>query len=403
MNFTELQRYPPSLLVALWEDIHGKLSNNTDIMTLLQQRSRFFFDYQYSVFVSLMTEFSLSTGSVSTTLSKFPFPHLWRRIVQTTTKNTIFLSEHIYNIRYKIGVILLRMETIRSIKKMIIAWYRNSNVQYGTILARNRKDNLPDIRVTIKYRPAIDHYFEVAFSGRFKKDLEDGCFVIHTKKEGTTQEIVVIYCIYRSNPVEGKKRVYAYLDKHKTSVDAFDMAVQHIYAASKWDTNGYFVNVVQDYIMDYCKSTIYNKSFKSAQRLLRFATYDLVLAEYIWMVNFDTEKKRFALISDLELALRHQNKLLNANNIAELKMMLEKTMQANQKRNSSIYDDLPPQYWKLIQEAEKKHQSALNGTPVGCRGVRYYNSEEIDATRMMVKQAWIKADQWIGRNKNKKT
>lgn len=392
------QRYPPSLLVALWEHINGKIPKNTNLMSLLQKKSCFFYDYQYSSFTNLIL--GLSAGSVPTILSNFPFPHLWRRIIKTSTKNSIFLSDYAYQFRCKVGAILLRMESIRTIKKMIMAWYKN--VKYGTILARNRKDNRPDIRATIKYRPAIDHYFEVAFSGRFKKDMEDGCFVIHTKKEGTTQEVVVMYCLYRSNPVEGKRQVYAYLEKHKTSVEDFDTTVQAIYAAAKWDTIGCFVNLVQDYIMDYCKFTLYNKSFKSAQRLLRFTTHDLVLAEYIWMVNFDTEKKRFALVSDLELAVRHQNKLLRANNIAELKTMLEKTMTVNQKRNSSIYDDLPAQYWKAIQEAEQKHQSAVNGTFVGCRGVKYYNSEEIEATSMMVKQAWIRADQWVGRNKNKK-
>ena len=399
MNIVELKRYPPAFLTALWESINGKLPKNTDILNMLQQRSRFFYDYHYMVFVDMMNAFE------PTTILNFPFPHLLRRIVRTANKETFTQYRDTsfsftYMIRCKMAAILLRMETIRTIKKMIMTWHKN--VKYGIIVARNRKDNQPDIRATIKYRPAIDHYFEVAFSGRFKKDLEDGCFVIHTKKEGTRQEVVVMYCLYRSDPVDGKKQVYAYLDNHKTSVEDFDTTVQAIYAAAKWDTNGCFVNLVQDYIMEYCKSTLYNKSFKSAQRLLRFTTHDHVLAEYIWMVNFDTEKKRFALVSDLELAVRHQNKLLRANNIAELKIMLEKTMMVNQKRNSSIYDDLPPQYWKAIQEAEQKHQSAVNGTFVGCRGIKYYNSEEIEATRTMVKQAWIRADQWVGRNKNKK-
>lgn len=400
MDVAEFKQYPPAMLLALWESLNGKLPKDTDIMTLLQQRSRYFYDYdyQYATISNLMTFFRAN----ATTMTNFPFPHLWRRIVKSCRDATYYRSgsDLTYMIRCKVGAILLRMESIRTIKKMIMAWYKN--VKYGSILARNRKNNCPDIRVTIKYRPAIDHYFEVAFSGRFKKDLEDGCFVIHTKKEGTTQDVVVMYCLYRSNALEGKRQVYAYLDKHKSSVDEFDMVVQAIYATAKWDTNGCFVNLVQDYIMEYCKSTLYNKSFKSAQRLLRFTTHDLVLAEYIWMVNFDTEKKRFALVSDLELAVRHQNKLLRANNISELKTMLEKTMMVNQKRNSSIYDDLPPQYWKAIQDVEARHQSAVNGTPVGGYGVRYYNSEEIEATRTMVKQAWIKADQWIGRNKNKK-
>ena len=398
MHVNEFKQYPPAFLIALWESINGKIPTNTDIMTLLQERYRYFYDYQYAALENLMTFFQ----SNATTMINFPFPHLWRRIINgcRTGSHYVTGSDFTYMIRCKVGMILLRMETIRIIKKMIMAWYKN--VKYGTIVARNRKENKPDILVTIKYRPSIDHYFEVAFSGRFQKDLEDGCFVIHTKKEGTTQDVVVMYCIYRSNAVEGKKRVYAYLDKHKSSVDEFDMAVQSIYAAAKWDTNGYFVNLVQEYILEYCKTTLYNKSFKSAQRLLRFTTRDLVLAEYIWMVNFDTEKKRFALVDDLQLAVRHQNKLLRANNITELKTVLEKTMMVNQKRNSSIYDDLPPQYWKAIHDAEQRHQLAVAGTPVGFHGVRYYNSEEIDATRQMVKQAWIKADQWVGRNKNKK-
>lgn len=162
--------------------------------------------------------------------------------------------------------------------------------------------------------------------------MEDGCFVVHTKREGTDQEVVIMFCLFRSHPIDGKREIYAYLDKHKSSVEEFDNAVQSITATSKWDSRGTFVDVLQDYIMAYCKDTLYNKSFNSAKRLLRFTTHDPVVAEYIWKVNFNTMKKRFALISDLEIAVRHQNKLLRANNIEELGRMMQQSLSV----------DLPP-------------------------------------------------------------
>lgn len=389
--------FSPEFLTELWYDITRSKKDKDDIYKILikEKEKISFYENHYDIMSKLLKCHPVNIRPI---LKRFPFPHLWGRILKKSW--SLWIDSYAYNTRVRVGVILLRMRSIRKIKELVIRWYRT--MKEGVLIVRNRKDRLPDIRVSIRYHPQMDTYFDVAFSGRFPKDLEDGCFVIHTKKEGTTQRVVQIYWgIYRVDKKKGRQALVGYLDENKTSVEAFTEAMGSVAALEKYDPTGYFVSLAGEYINDYLKHTIYNRSFKSLERLNLFITRDPVLAEYIWGVNFDTDKKRFALAADLEIATKEQNKFIRSNTIAELRVMLDKKKELLKKRNRTIYDNLPENIWRQIRLAEENYQKALEGTPVGFHGVRYYSSEEMESAHHKVKEAWIRADQWIGRNNKK--
>lgn len=393
---------PRSFVKCIWQSCYGKISEKEFDKILEPGQLTYWNDnyYRFHNFSETMVAVFGTPDDLADILARFPFPSLWKKLATTPSFHfTYYFRDQLSEMRYKMGAILLRMETYRHIKKMIVAWYRQG--KEGVLIIRNRKDQMPDIRVNIRFYPSMDCYFETAFSGRFSKDLEDGCFVIHTKREGTSQRVVQIYWeIYRKDKKAGKMALYEYLDQHKSSVEDLTDAMAEVQAVAKWDMMGYFVMLTQEYLMDYINDTFYNKSFKTSDRLLRFTSMDPIKAEYIWSVNFATEKQRFALAGELGIALRDQNKFIKSKNVEELQCLVKNKKNALQKHRSSIYDDLPTHIWNKIKDAENKLKQAEAGTPIGLFGrSRYYSSEDIEAARFCLKQAWIKADQWVGNNK----
>jgi hypothetical protein len=283
---------------------------------------------------------------------------------------------------------------------MIVDFSRSK--KNGVIIARNRKYKLPDVEIEISYYPKMDPYFVSAFSGRFGKDLENGKLVIHTKKEGTNQEVVNIYWnIYRRNKMNGKQVVFDYLDNHKDNLDELENAINTIAAVGIWDTFGYFTGLVGDYIISYMNTTAYNKGLTTLVRMRNFIDNDPIMAEYIWNTNFNTEKKRFAFAADMEIGKRDQNKFIKANGISELRSYIATKEENMRKKNSSIYDDMPQHLWDKIKKAEKELKSAKDGVRVGRCG-RYISSDQIDSAQNMLKNAWVDADKWVGKNRAKK-
>lgn len=401
-----IESMPSWFTRIIWETCNRKISDEK-FAKIIQPLTpdhcdEYFYDYHH--FCNIFVRMFGAPLDLSQVVSRFPFPHLVPSLLQKRTPGSFVYGgyysfyENMENVRIRMGTILLRMETFRFIKKWIVEWHRGH--REGVIIIRNRKDKLPDIRLTIRFHPVVDGYFGAAFSGRFGKDLEDGCFVIHTKREGTSQRVVEIYWgIYRKDRRAGKKALYAYLDDHSTSVEDLTTALAEVQSISKWDMMGHFVSMTQEYLMNYIESTLYNKSFTSMERLRRFTSTDPVKAGYIWSVNFSTEKERFALAGELEIAVRNQKRFIASPTIQDLQFLLQQKVSVLRKHNSTIYDDLPANLWNNIKDAEMRVKRAEAGTPMGCRGVRYYSSEDMEAARYSLKQAWIKADQWVGRSK----
>lgn len=390
--------YPEAFLRPLWER-HYKTKPVGDFFQYLREISEQddYWSHQRHWFDRFQQNILFQLPHAAAILS---CPHLWKKIVHGN-RDCFFVRDLYDSIKMRMASVLLRLEGLRKFKRLLIAYHQSAREE--TLILRNKKDNLPDVHVRIRYYPQRDTYFESAFSGRFKRDLEDGCFVIHTKREGTNQRVLEIYWdIYRRDAAKGRTAVYEYLDAHKTSEDGFSEAVDTILAVSKYDTFGYFVGLAESYIHRYLSDTLYNKGLTSTNRLHQFVTKDTVLARYIWGFNFNTEKKRFALVADLEIATRDQNKLVRSETMEQLKEMIEHKRTTIRKQRSTIYDDLPPQLWERIQKAEKRLREARVGTPVGFRGARYINSEDIQQAEYMVKQAWVDADRYVGKLRSTK-
>jgi ElaB/YqjD/DUF883 family membrane-anchored ribosome-binding protein len=397
MTFVRIEpvfyEFPTELLVALWTRFFDHDMEGNDIYTVLDRESCRFFNGKYQDFYNLL---NVCPVPVRRSLKRFPFPHLLARAVKSIFSVSYPMVWGI--LRQETGALFLRMGALRKARRLIVDWTRTR--KQGVLLLRNRKDRLPDLKVAIRFHPQVDTYFDAAFSGRFPKDLEDGCFVVHTKREGTTQRALQIYWeVYRNDKEAGAKALFAYLDDHKTDVNGLTEAMGSVAALEKYDPWGHFVALAHDYLDHYLQKTLYHKSFKSLERIYRFLTHDPVLAGYIWGVNFHTEKQRFALAADLGIAVREQKKFIQAQTMDDLRAMLEKKKELLHKRHRSIYDNLPDHLKQQIQTAQERHKKALTGTRVGLYGV-YYSSEEIEASRQNAKEAWRRADQWIGKNIN---
>lgn len=313
-------------------------------------------------------------------LHRFPFPHLWNSILSQsldykTCCGTIppmcgkheidFLCNRMDRMRCATGVALLRMEGLRKFKKMVVGWHRDA--KEGLLILRNRKDHLPDVRVSIRYHPQMDYYFVTAFSGRFPKDMEDGCFVIHTRREGTNQEVMRIWSVFRCDRAKGKDTLYQYLDNNQSSVAEFSEAMDAVSAVQKYDVVGQFVEIAGNYIQDYLQSTLYNKKLTSSHRLYEFVSKNSIVAEYIWGFNFDTERKRFMLAEELRVSNRNQKRFIRSETLSQLK---ETIIQK-----------------KMIQKIIKSRGDAKSS----------FHKDEMEQHRHKLHLDWIRVDRYIGK------
>lgn len=328
-----------------------------------------------------------SNNYITQKIIQFPFRYKWAEIINN---DEMYWQE-------KFFLFYWCVPHLTKIKTKMIEWYRTKVLQKGDIIIRDRKNNKLDIRMTIQYHPRKDEYFNTAFSGIFKKDMEDGAFVIHTRREGTTQEVVQLYWRdYRKNKEKGRQNVFEYIDNHKTTLDELKETIQSILViADKWGDEC-FGEIVSEYLMRYMNNTIYNRNKTSIKRIVDFIQNDNVLVEYIWQSNFNTEKSRFALAYELKISKRDEKGFIKSQTIAELNEYVNR--KTNQNKN--MYDNLPDYIWKEIKKTEEEYAIAKCGIRVGMYS-RYYSSEEIDAAYQRHKQAWIKADRWIGKQNAK--
>lgn len=315
--------------------------------------------------------------------NSFPLPMIEKKIRSTAMDPAI-----------ELGIWFLRLRILRRLKQRIVAWYRERVLRSGIVILRNRRDKKPDIRLSIRYHPIRDDYFAAAFSMRFLKDIEDGCVVIHTAREGTTQEAVRIFWddYRRKGKKKAKHAVSSYLEEKKQAGQLQEGIDHLLILASKWGDAG-FEEVVLSYLEDYTNATLYNKGFASLKRIFLFMEKDPVLAEYIWKANFGTPEARRQFVENLEISIRHQKAFLEADNLHDLRSHIERKMMA---RASSDQYDLLPQHLKLrIQRAKSELDAAKKGVRVGLFG-RYIDSEQIAIAQHRLDLLWKDADRWIG-------
>lgn len=390
-----LPRYTEALLRPLWEEIYSdfNLKAGIDFFKYMQQISEE--NIHYSFLRNWFDAFQcdvLNNMPVSA-VSHFPFPHLWKPMVRRH-KRYFFATDLYDGIKEDMASVLLRLEGLRAFKRLLLAFHRSA--KSGTVVLRDRKHNMPDVKIQIRYYPQLDPYFDSAFSGRFTRDLEDGCVVIHTRREGTDQRIHQIYWdVHRREPQKAKEALYAYLDSHRTDEHTFAEAMEKLQEMSKYDTLGHFVGLAGSYIQGYVSDTLYNKGMSSTKRLLSFTKKDPIVAQYIWSFNFDTEKKRFALVGDMGVSIRDQNKLIRANTIEELQKMMEQKEEVVRKRKKNIYDGIPVHLWEKINRAEQRVIDA------SCASIGCWDDAplKILKAKSELQRLWREADRFLAKNR----
>lgn len=292
------------------------------------------------------------------------------------------LFKHYYNIISKF------------MKKCIII-YKEKILQTKFIIARQKDQE--DLICKIKYHPIHDTYFSSAFSGRFNGGIENGMLVIKCLKEGTTQEIVNLVCMYKIEPYIAKQKIFNVLSESSNDLEKFKKTVGYIMTlADKWFFQG-ISDIVSEFIQNYLNETLYkmNKT-NSITRLQLFIQKSPILAEYIWETNFATENARKILGTALNISQKNMKAFIISNNIYELKNYLEKKEQTHK----NPLDNLPPQIWTEITKCQKDLEIAKKGKRVGLKGI-YISSDEIEAANTRLQMAWKKADQWVSKNQKK--
>lgn len=311
---------------------------------------------------------------------EFPLSMLARKIMQR--------SDNPY---FDLGICFIRLTALRRLKECIVHWYRERVLRDGVLILRNRRDRLPDVRISIRYNPRRDVYFAAAFAMNFMGDIENGCLVIHTAREGTTQRAIEIYwTVYRALGCrEGRKAIFTYLD---LATD-LDKAMQELLLpAHKWE-DARFGDIVVSYLNEYMDKTLYNMNFNSMARLTAFVRSDRRKAAHIWHANFASANTRRVLMDALKIALRNQSAFLKADSIEDLEQYIRLKM--IHRSPHSHYDLLPEDFKRRIMTAENSLAAAKSGTRVGIRGC-YINSETIAIAQFRLDNLWREADRWIG-------
>lgn len=285
----------------------------------------------------------------------------------------------------------------RILRRMIVMateWYQNKVLRCGVVVARNRKDLLPDRKFEIRYHPR-EGYFATAFSGRFGADIENGEYVIKVNAAGTSQDAIGLYSVVTLNRIEGRAMMYAHLDNALLhGLDSFRQTYGCVIRLGELFMDTHFMGVCAGYVNDYIEETILNqKGFSSIQRLERFISVKPVLAEHIWTENLSTPQERASIAVQLKISKRNIGGFTNAATTVDLQKFIVRKWDSKR----SMLDDLPKHLWTRIQNAETAYESAKRGVPVGLRGW-YISSESIDIARNRLRDAWRDADIWIGQH-----
>lgn len=294
--------------------------------------------------------------------------------------------------------ILLWKRVFRVFIRHCVEWYRHRVLVKAHIIARNKKDNLPDQIMEMRYHPVHDMYFEGAFSGRFTKNLEkmpNGtlAYVIHVSRMGTTQEAIALYCLYTCNPWEGRLHVKQFIEDSATDTNRLERVIQILEMIGRELMKPSFSGLCAEYLHTYIEETLLQKKgMNSTQRLERFIRQNPVLAEYIWKGNFASETRRETLGSQLQISKRNMGGFKRSSTLAELREFVDRKLN----KKDSLLDQLPPHVWKKIENAENALASARGGVRVGLFG-HYISSDAVTAAQTRLREAWKEADRWIGR------
>lgn len=364
-----------------------------DIIIRYQQRSMSIYSYDRWIIDNHLARLGLSSRDVQTIGGLCPgFQHrrVWEFVFMEGTESW----------RSRLVMILRK----QSILKRFIRRIRDrvvSIMKHATIIARNRKDGLPDVVIPIVYTLKGDPYFAAAFAGNFSTGSNDkDTFVVHVSREKTSQRVVEIFWRdYRWDRKRGKQAIYQFLEDNKENLADATEKIRSV--GTRWDHPG-FCDIVSDYLMEYINKTLFGGG-TSMGRLHMFATTDPVLASYIWSTNFGTEELRTQLVYDLKISLTNQRAFIRSTTLEELQANLSRKSSAYQKANASVYDDVPPHIWKRVEECKTNLQIAQRGVPVGLRGKRYISSDDIAAAESNLQDAYREADRWIGRHRKRKS
>lgn len=275
------------------------------------------------------------------------------------------------------------------LQKMIIDWYRKT-LRTDKIIARNVRDGLPDKIVSITYHPIRDAYFAAAFSGRFPADMENDAYIVRVNRLQTSQEAIEIYCASRRN---GSHLIHEYLTEASfKDQEHFEKVFRELSVLGDIFLDEVFTGKVESFLMDYMNKTLYKlNGTNSRTRLQMFLTRNRVVAQYIWKANFSTRKKRGILGAALRISNRNMAGFQSAETLEDLSMFLDRKLE----KGKTALDDLPPKIWAKIEQAQEAHRLAKQGVRVGLYG-RYFSSDEIERTRVLLAQAWSEADKWLG-------
>lgn len=306
-------------------------------------------------------------------------------------QDEMMLKTFIIGLRLGVDRFLGVQRIMRRVVGMITEWYHNKVLRSGVVVARNRKDLLPDQKFEVRYHPR-EGYFATAFSGRFGADLENGEYVIKVKAAGTSQDAIGLYCVFTSNHSEGRSRLFAHLDQALLDgLDSFRQTYGCVVRLGELFLDEHFTRLCESYIYQYMEDTILNQNgFSSLQRLERFISVKPVLAEHIWTENLSTQQERATLATQLKISKRNMGGFKNATTTADLQKFIVRKWDSKR----SLLDDLPKHLWDRIQNAETEYEFARRGHRVGLRGW-YISSDSIDVARNRLRNAWRDADVWI--------
>lgn len=282
-------------------------------------------------------------------------------------------------------------KVLKKIATMVVMWYRTKVLVTNTIIARNKKDGLPDRYIKITYNPNKDLFWSTAFSTEMKGGFENGMYLVFVNRENTTQEAVQIYAEFKRSPRDAMKLI----DTYVLSGGDFEKRMRELSVlGDKWMTpalTDYVLSIAERYIND----TLYNlNKTNSRERLTLFINKYRAFAEYIWSVNFSTDTDRRALGTLLNISSKNMSGFVKSSSIEDL----EKYISFRSTGPKTIYDCLPPHIKQKITRAEADLASAKAGIRVGLMG-RYISSDEINAAQTRLNDLWKDADRWIAKNR----
>jgi hypothetical protein len=330
----------------------------------------------------------------------FKYRHQLVNIIKSYKKvmNDISIKEYIFNDilnHYKLKIASKKIVTF------VIETYKTKFLIYKEIIARNRKDGLPDVICPVFYNPKKHEYLHAAFSGAFRGGIEDGRLVIYTKKMETTQEAVKIYCTYITNQFQGQKMLDEYfIENLSKGYDFFKEAIESVCKIADICLFPTLQDDCSQYLMKYINSTLYNRGYKSIKRLHLFLETNPILAHHIWITNFATEEERLSLGYQLDISTRNLNGFVKSTSINELKEYLDKKKQFQNVK--TIYDNLPNDMKLKISKAENDLISAKKGHSIGLYGAVYISSDEIDVAQNRLNVLWKNADRYLSTQSKKK-